>query len=130
MAKTKRSVQWIKAKNHKYAGVHLIAEFWHPRKIENRAVLKKILVTAAKRSDNIPLETAIHKFSPQGVTAVILLAESHIALHSWYEFGYLAIDIFTCGDKARPEMALKYLEEQFRPRKVEVRKIKRGIFWR
>ena len=95
--------------------------------IENSKEIEKILITAAKKSGNTPLEVTIHKFSPQGITGVVLLAESHIALHSWSEFNYLAIDIFTCGDKAKPEKALEYLKKKFKPKKVVIQKITRGI---
>lgn len=130
--KTKRFVQWVnesksqKIKNIKYAGIHLIADFWNGKIIEDEKEIKKILIGAVKEAKNIPLEVTIHKFNPQGMTGVVLLAESHIALHSWPEFNYLAIDIFTCGEKAKPYLALKYLKEVFKPKKVEIRKIKRG----
>ena len=125
--KTKRSIQWVREKNLKYAGIHLIAEFWGGEIIENPKKIEKILITAAKKSGNTPLKVTIHKFSPQGITGVVLLAESHIAIHSWSEFNYLAIDIFTCGDKARPEKALEYLKKKFKPKKVVIQKITRGI---
>lgn len=126
--KTKRSIQWVKKnKKIKYAGIHLIAEFWYGKIIENPKKLEKILIGAAKKAKNIPLKTSIHKFSPQGITGVLLLAESHIALHSWPEINYLAIDIFTCGDKANPYKALEYFKKVFNPKKIEVRAIKRGI---
>lgn len=125
--KTKRSAQWIqKIKKKKYAGTHLIAEFWHGRINENVKDIKRILITAAKRANNTPLEVTIHKFSPQGLTGVVLLAESHIALHSWPEFNYLAIDIFTCGDRTRPFKALEYLKKEFNPKRFEVKEIRRG----
>lgn len=129
MTKTKRSKQWIKhQKAFKYAGVHLIAEFWQGKIIEDSKKLENILVSAAKKGGNTPLEVIIHKFSPHGITGVILLAESHIALHSWPEIDYLAIDIFTCGNKAMPQKALEYLKKTFKPKKVKIEKIKRGVF--
>jgi len=129
--KTKRSTLWIPQKrNQKYAGIHLIAEFWHGRDIESSKELKRILIEAAKKAKNIPLKISIHKFSPQGITGVILLAESHIALHSWPEINYLAIDIFTCGCKAMPYKALEYLKKEFKPKKVEIKEIKRGVITR
>ena len=127
--KTKRSIKWIKPIQRlrtKYAGMHLLAEFWHGKNIESPKELKRILITAAKKAKNIPLKVSIHKFSPRGITGVILLAESHIAFHSWPEINYLAIDIFTCGSKAMPHKALEYLEKEFKPKKVEIREIKRG----
>lgn len=125
---TKRSAfLWIaQKKNQEYAGIHLIAEFWHGKDIKSPKELKRILVTAAKKAKNIPLKTSIHKFSPQGITGVILLAESHIALHNWPEINYLAIDIFTCGCKAIPHKALEYLKKELKPEKVEIKEIKRG----
>lgn len=132
MSKTKRSIQWIKEKpsavhaQQKYAGIHLIADFWGGKVTENSKNIERILIGATKAAENIPLKVSIHKFYPQGITGVVLLAESHIALHSWPEFDYLAIDIFTCGDKAKPYKALKYLRRRFKPKKVEIYKIERG----
>ena len=132
--KTKRSIQWVKQSKHqnirlsksKYVGIHLIAEFWNGKNIDDPKEIKKILIEATKKANNIPLEVLIHKFLPQGITGVILLAERHIALHLWPEINYLAIDIFTCGEKAMPEKALKYLERKFKPKKTEIKKIERG----
>ena len=124
--KTKRSIQWIRENKKKYSGIHLIAEFWGGKDIESPKKIREILVKAVRKANNTPLEIAIHKFQPQGITGVILLAESHIALHSWPEFNYLAVDIYTCGNKSQPEKALEYLKKEFQPKKVEVKKIKRG----
>jgi len=124
--KTKRSIQWVKKSKKNYAGIHLIAEFWHGRIIEDSKKIKRILIKSVKEAKSTPLEVIIHKFSPQGLTGVVLLAESHIALHSWPELNYLAIDIFTCGDFAKPKKALQYFKKVFRPKKVEIRELKRG----
>lgn len=126
--KTKRSILWIpQKKKQKYAGIHLIAEFWYGKDIKSPRELKRILITAAKKAKNIPLKISIHKFSPHGITGVILLAESHIALHSWPEINYLAIDIFTCGCQAKPQKALEYFKKEFKPKKIGIKEIKRGI---
>ncbi|MFQ6049672.1 MAG: adenosylmethionine decarboxylase [Candidatus Paceibacterales bacterium] len=128
ITKTKRLIQWVIARKNKihHAGIHLIAEFWNGKIIEDSKEIEKILITAAKKGKNTPLKIVIHKFSPQGITGVVLLAESHIALHSWPEFNYLAIDIFTCGERAFPDKTLDYLKEVFQPKKVKIKKIKRG----
>lgn len=133
MTKTKRSIQWIKQSKYRnieisreYAGIHLIAEFWGGKVVESEKEIKDILFTAVKKSKNIPLEFISHKFKPQGITAVILLAESHIAIHSWPEKDYMAIDIFSCGKKALPFRALEHLKKKFRPKKVQFFEIKRG----
>jgi len=134
--KTKRSIQWvIKKKNsiiqkqQKFAGIHLIAEFWNGKTIDNSKKLKKVLIGAVKASKNTPLNIVIHKFSPQGITGVVLLAESHLAIHSWPELNYTAIDIFTCGQKAMPQKALEYLKKVIKPKRVEIKEFKRGEFY-
>jgi S-adenosylmethionine decarboxylase len=127
MKKTKRSSWAIrKSKKQKSLGMHLIADFWFGKKVEDPKKLEKILIEAAIKAGSTPLKTSIHKFNPQGITGVLLLAESHISWHSWPEFNYLAIDIFTCGKKAMPQRALKYLKKVLRPKKVEVLMIERG----
>ena len=127
--KTKRSKKWVKPieKPKKYAGVLLAADFWSGRIIENPKEIKKILIKAAKEAKNISLEITIHKFQPQGITGVVLLAESHIFISTWPEINYVAIDIFTCGEESMPYKALKYLKKEFQPKKVVIKEIKRGL---
>lgn len=127
MSKIKRAIHWVVADNEKYAGVHFLAEFWQGKTTEDPEKLKDILTMAAKKSGHTVLGTTIHKFEPQGITGLVLLAESHISVHSWPEFGYLAIDIFSCGEKGKPQLALDFLKEQFQPKKVEMQIIKRGV---
>ena len=105
---------------------HLIGDFEAPHFIEDLRRIKKILWEAAKVANNTPLKVAVHKFPGQGVTGVVILAESHIAIHTWPEYGYLAIDIFTCGRNTRPQAALDYLKKIFSPKKVKVKLIRRG----
>jgi len=125
--KTKRSIRWVRLRKKKYAGIHLIAEFWGAKEIESTAETKKILIGAANNSGSYPLKVSTFKFNPRGITGVVLLAESHISIHSWPEYNYLAIDIFTCGDKAKPLKALEYLKEQYNPKKIELKEIIRGV---
>lgn len=106
--------------------MHIIADFWFAKKIESPETLEKFLIEAAKKAGNTPLKFSFHKFNPHGITGVLLLAESHIAWHSWPEIDYVAIDIFTCGKKAKPSRALEYLKKVFKPEKVKIKKIKRG----
>jgi len=109
------------------SSVHLIADFISPRnKIEDAGEIEQLLYEAAKAAKNTPLKTAIHKFPVQGVTGVILLAESHIAIHTWPEHDYISIDIFTCGKTTKPYNALEYLKKKFSPREIKVKEIKRG----
>lgn len=79
---------------------------------------------AAGRATLIDIKT--HTFSPQGVTGVALLAESHLAIHTWPEHGYVAADFFTCGTEADHEAIVAYLREAFDAQDVNVRTMDRG----
>lgn len=84
------------------------------------------MLKAAENSHNTPLNVTIHKFFPRGITGVILLAESHIAIHTWPERNYISIDLFTCGDRSNPYLALEYLKKVFKPKRSFVYEQKRG----
>lgn len=108
------------------SSIHLIADFESPIFIDDPKRIKNILLGAAKAANNTPLKISIHKFPVRGITGVILLAESHIAIHTWPEYNYIAVDIFTCGKKTKPSRALDYLKKSFCPKKIRVKLIKRG----
>ena len=111
----------------KRAGVHLICEFWEVQCIDsNPKKILKILKDAAKASGSKVIGENFHQFQPYGFTAIVLLAESHLSLHYWPEYNYLAVDIFTCG-KTKPYKALKVLKESFKPKKVQILDLKRGV---
>jgi S-adenosylmethionine decarboxylase len=125
MKKTKRSL-WAVAKSKKYLGKHLICDFFGGKIIENPKELEEVLRLAAKEAKSTDLEFIFHKFLPQGITGALILAESHITFHSWPEEKYIAIDIFTCGKKAKPEAALSLLKKVLKPEKIKVKEVKRG----
>jgi S-adenosylmethionine decarboxylase len=133
LTQTKRSIHWIidsknlfLPKRKKYAGIHLIADFWGGKAIESEEELKALLERTVKAANANSLKSIVYKFNPQGITGVVLLAESHISIHTWPEFNYAAIDIFTCGDKTRPDKALEFLKSELNPKKVIIKRIKRG----
>jgi len=76
-----------------------------PHLLNDEDFIKSALTEAAAVANATLLEVSSRKFEPQGVTALALLAESHISIHTWPEFGYAAIDAFTCGDKTVPKAA-------------------------
>lgn len=84
------------------------------------------LRSAAERAGATWLSHASHRFTPQGVTAVGLLSESHISIHTWPEDGFATADVFTCGDVAMPEIACEILKEAFRCTRYEMKKINRS----
>lgn len=89
--------------------------------------VEKIMVNAALEAGAEVRECVFHKFSPQGVSGVVVISESHLAIHTWPELGYAAVDVFTCGDKVNPWDACNYLTEKFKAGHMTATEIKRGI---
>ena len=87
---------------------------------------EEALLSAAVRCGSTIIDHHFHQFSPHGVSGVILIAESHFSVHTWPENGFVAVDIFTSGQKMKPEVAVRILEEAFRADRVEVMKVTRG----
>ncbi len=110
-----------------YAGTHMVADFWGAKEIMTEKELSELLLGAAKEAGAYPLQTAIHRFEPRGITGAVILSESHIALHTWPERDYTAIDVFTCG-KADPRRAIAYFERILKPVRTEIRTMRRGSF--
>ena len=95
-------------------GKHCILELYgcDQRKLDDEAFLRTTITTAAKRAGATLLNLITHRFEPQGVTGLALLAESHISIHTWPENGYAAVDVFTCGDHTMPESACEHLRAE------------------
>ena len=92
---------------------HLLLELYRCdyEKVNDESFLRCTLNNAAKYANATVLNLISNKFEPQGVTAIALLAESHLSIHTWPESQYSAVDIFTCGQNMIPEIACKYLIE-------------------
>jgi S-adenosylmethionine decarboxylase len=88
---------------------------------------EEALLSAATRCGSTIIEYHFHQFSPHGVSGVILIAESHISVHTWPENGFVAVDIFTSGQRMKPEVAIQILEEGFSADRVDVMKVARGL---
>ena len=95
-------------------------------KLNDESFLRCTLNRAAKLANATVLNLISNKFEPQGVTAIALLAESHISIHTWPESSYSAVDIFTCGQNMMPEIASKYLIESLMAKEHSLRVIKRN----
>ncbi len=80
---------------------------------------------AAEISGATIVQSVFHMFSPHGVSGVVVVAESHLAIHTWPEYGYAAVDYFSCGP-VDSKAAIRYLQEQFGAEKVTTREIERG----
>ena len=107
---------------------HLLLELYKCdcEKLNDESFLRCTLNRAAKLAKATVLNLISNKFEPQGVTAIALLAESHISIHTWPESNYSAVDIFTCGQNMMPELASQYLIESLKAKEHFLRVIKRN----
>ena len=107
---------------------HLLLELYRCdyEKLNDESFLRCTLDKAAKLAKATVLNLISNKFEPQGVTAIALLAESHISIHTWPESHYSAVDIFTCGQKMLPELASQYLIEALKAEEHTLRVIARN----
>ncbi|MEI6437798.1 MAG: adenosylmethionine decarboxylase [Candidatus Omnitrophota bacterium] len=113
-------------KDHSF-GRHFLVEFvgCPADRIARVADIREGFLQAARLSGATILESFFHQFEPRGVTGMIFIAESHFAIHTWPESGYVALDILTCGVMA-PQKAIDHLEQMLKAERVEVREFTRG----
>ena len=110
-------------------GIHIVVELKDCKSdiLNNLDEVRGAMVGAAKEAGATIVEVAFHEFSPFGISGMVIIAESHLSIHTCPEYGYAAVDIFTCGDVINPETAVKYLIKRFGSLNPSMVKIKRGI---
>lgn len=112
----------------RFAGTHLLVELWGATNLDDPALIDAALCKAAVDAGATILHSHMHHFSPySGVSGVVVLAESHISIHTWPERDYAAIDVFMCGD-CDPFEAVPAIKEAFQPETCEVQEHRRGVF--
>ena len=96
-------------------GRHCILDAYgcNPIYLDDEDFVRGAIKKAVTCSGATLLQLIAHKFQPQGVTALALLSESHIALHTWPELNYVAVDVFTCGKHTDPDAACTLLKKEF-----------------
>ena len=95
--------------------------------LDDEILIEGALKEAARVAGAHIIGSQFHKFSPHGVSGIVVISESHITIHTWPEYGYAAIDVFTCGDGLDKEAAISCLKTHFKPDHVTVKEMKRGI---
>ncbi|MGQ9755463.1 MAG: adenosylmethionine decarboxylase [Desulfotomaculales bacterium] len=110
-------------------GRHILAEIYGCdfETLNDILRVEETMVNAALEAGAEVREAVFHKFSPQGVSGVVVISESHLTIHTWPELGYAAVDVFTCGEKVDPWDALNYLTTQFNAQHIETQETVRGI---
>ena len=86
--------------------------------LDDESHIRNVLVKASQVCKSTLLDLSSHKFDPQGVTAVAMLAESHISIHTWPEVGMAVCDVFTCGDHTSPRAGVTYMYEALDARDI------------
>jgi S-adenosylmethionine decarboxylase len=89
--------------------------------------IRETMLIAARECGATVLGESFHQFNPQGVSGVIIIAESHLTIHTWPEHGYAAADIFTCGTTVQPEIAAEVIIERLKPKTNAIIHMNRGI---
>ena len=113
----------------KALGKHLLLELndCDPKLLNDISFIREIMLAAANESGATVLGESFHQFSPQGVSGVILIAESHLSVHTWPEHGYAGADIFTCGTRVKPEKAAEVIIAKLKPGTHSVILMNRGM---
>ena len=109
-------------------GKHLLLELKDCNKemLDDLDSLKSTLLAVANEAGATVLGESFHQFNPHGVSGVVIIAESHLFIHTWPEYGYAAADIFTCGDSVQPEKAVKMLISKLGAKSHSIVKLQRG----
>ncbi len=111
-------------------GRQILVEFYDcdTDKINDVEFIESSILTATRKSGATIISHNFHKFSPHGVSGMVVIAESHVSIHSWPEYNYAAVDIFTCGDTIDPWVIQEYLKEAFESKNISSMEMKRGMF--
>ena len=109
-------------------GRHILAEFFgcDTRILNDSGLIEAYMKRAALDCGATIVSSTFHTFNPHGVSGVVVIAESHLAIHTWPEYGYAAVDVFTCGETVDPAVANQSLKEYLKADDVKVVQINRG----
>ena len=109
-------------------GRHVIAEFYNctPDKINNVSHVEKSMVKAAQLAGATIINVTFHHFSPFGISGVVVIEQSHLSIHTWPEYQFASIDLFTCGETINPWISFDHLKEEFGAEHVSSIELQRG----
>ena len=112
----------------KALGRHLLAEFsgCDPARLSDLALITDAMLAAAHAAGATVITHNFHHFSPLGVSGAVIIAESHLAIHTWPEYRFAAVDLFTCVDRVEPRKAMTLLKEALGCEDLEILEYERG----
>lgn len=111
-----------------YLGRQILAEYYgcDSNVLHDNTRIEKLMLDAARQAHMTIVESVFHHFNPHGVSGAVIIAESHITIHTWPEHNYAAVDLFTCGEEGDPQAAFSYLLEGLGANYHSVSEMKRG----
>ncbi len=126
VAEEDRKDYFVERDGMKFAGTHLLIDLWEASGLDNPEAIDIALREAAIRAGATILHSHFHHFTPNGgVSGVVVLAESHISIHTWPERSFAAVDVFMCG-ACDPRLAIPVLQDAFGPGRIDVDEQRRG----
>lgn len=107
---------------------HLLAEYYgcDPARLDDPGRVEAWVRGAAEAAGARLISVHLHRFSPQGVSGVAILAESHLAVHTWPEHGFASVELYLCGQRGDPAAGDAWLRRELAPRHAQVRTLLRG----
>ncbi|OYT14528.1 MAG: S-adenosylmethionine decarboxylase proenzyme [Bacteroidetes bacterium 4572_77] len=110
-------------------GRHILVEFYNCDKeiLNSNELIEKYMNEAAIKANATIVNSVFHTFNPWGVSGAVIIQESHLTIHTWPEYGYAAVDLFTCGDSVNPWDAFEYLHKKLKAEKNETTEVSRGL---
>ena len=110
-------------------GIHLLLELreCNPKLLDDINYVREAMLGAAHGVGAHVVGESFHQFSPQGVTGILAIAESHISIHTWPEHRYAAADIFTCGTSFQPRKAAEILIQKLESKSQDITEVRRGL---
>jgi len=109
-------------------GNQIVAEFYYCYRehLDDVAYIQRVMTEAARAARATIVSRTFHRFSPHGVSGAVIIAESHLTIHTWPEHGYAAVDLFTCGERVDAQAAFAHLREALKAKQVSTIEIRRG----
>lgn len=110
-------------------GRHILVEYYNCDKdlLKDHKIIEEYMREAAIRSKATIVTSCFHRFNPWGVSGAVIIQESHLTIHTWPEYGYASVDLYTCGDTINPWDAFDYLEDVLKAERSESTEIARGM---
>ena len=110
-------------------GKHLLIELYDcsPGSLDDLVGVRATMVEAAQTVSATIINVAEHKFQPLGVSVVVMIAESHLSIHTWPEHGYAAVDLFTCSEQMSTSVVVDLIRAAFDSKRVTTMEVHRGL---